>query len=230
MYFVPPFYPCEVTGMRAFIVNNPNFFGFSMLLMDDDGPNGSPLTVLDSVAVDPANVLTGLWNEVTLPSPITIDSGGFYVAWAMGGDGISVGQNQAPPFSNRTFEVLGQASNPASWSEYRYREIEDLMINAVINGVPLGVSEPSPKAFFGQVYPNPANHKCSVDFNLPGDNTSIRWNVTDVQGRTVLNGDLRQQGKKGTFVIPVGRLAGGVYQLAIHSDNQVVTRRISVIR
>ena len=140
--FIPPFYPCVITQLSAFIAANANLSGFAMMIVDDDGPGGTPMTVLDSVWIDPVNVIVGTWNLAPILNPVTIDSGSFYVAWIMGADGISLGQNQVPPISNRTFEILGQASNPIAWADYRYREIDDLMINAFIEHEPVGINEP----------------------------------------------------------------------------------------
>ena len=83
--FVPPFTPCLVDQVRVYIAANNNQVGFSVLVLDDDGVDGSPLTVLDSVYVDPVNVVVGSWNNVTLTAPIQINSGSFYVAWMMAG-------------------------------------------------------------------------------------------------------------------------------------------------
>ena len=46
-YFVPPFHPCRVTDVMAYIVDDPSASGYSMLVFDDSGPNGTPGNLID---------------------------------------------------------------------------------------------------------------------------------------------------------------------------------------
>ncbi|MEP7169258.1 MAG: hypothetical protein ABI855_07790, partial [Bacteroidota bacterium] len=39
MHFTPPFYPCYITKMGAYILDDPNAVGYSMQIYADDGPN-----------------------------------------------------------------------------------------------------------------------------------------------------------------------------------------------
>lgn len=229
MYFVPPFYPCDLTQVRAYIAANANLMGFSMMVLDDDGTNAGPGTVLDSVYVQPGSVVVGAWNNAMLTSPITIDSGGFYVAWMMGGDGIAIGQNTLAPISNRTFEVLGQASNPLAWADFRYRELQDLMINAYIMKVPVGLNENTADRFLSELYPNPSTGYTRMDFNYE-NRVTMQWNITDISGKVVMSGTQNHQGGNGTIHFDVSRLGAGLYTFSLNDGTEIISRKLSVIR
>jgi hypothetical protein len=227
--FVPPFYPCNITQLSAFIAANANLAGFAMMILDDDGPGGTPMTVLDSVWVDPANVIVGSWNIAPVLNTVTIDSGSFYVAWMMGADGISLGQNQVTPISNRTFEVLGLASNPNAWADYRYREIDDLMINAYIEEVPVGLNEPVHTDYLGNFYPNPASSQVSIDYNFQGAVKDLTWKIYDLNGKLITNGN-EGSVTSGTLTIPTNTLQKGIYLCEIYNGQTISHRKISIVR
>ncbi|MEP7265762.1 MAG: T9SS type A sorting domain-containing protein [Bacteroidota bacterium] len=232
IYYVPPFTPCTITALRAFITGNTNGVGFSMHLFDDDGPNGTALTQLDSVNVDAANVQIGVWNMVTLPTPVTIPSGGFYLAWMMGGDGIALGQNALSnlvPVSNRTYEILGPVTSPSSWSQWRSREIQDMMLNAYIDGV-VGINDNSKlSALFGNVYPNPATDKVYLAYDLSSfGNSKMLIEVYDIKGQLVSSNNVTSE--KGTLEIKVSGFAAGTYICKISVGTNQIQRQINVIK
>jgi len=228
--FKPPFYPCNLTQVRAYITANANFVGFSMVIVDDDGPNGTPGTVLDSIAVSGPSVLTGAWNNVTVPSPIQIDSGSVYIAWMMGGDGISIGQNQLPPYSNRTYEILGQASNPNAWAAYRYREIEDIMINAYVTALPVGIDENASLSNVGNVYPNPSKEIAKIDYSFDNFNGELVMKVMNINGQLVVNERTSGYTSEGTIEINTGQLNPGIYMLELQAGSESFKRKLTVIR
>ncbi|MBL0342478.1 MAG: T9SS type A sorting domain-containing protein [Bacteroidetes bacterium] len=228
--FIPPFYPCNITQVSAFIAANANLAGFALMILDDDGPGGTPLTVLDSIWVDPAAVLVGAWNTVAVTNTLTINAGSFYVAWMMGADGISVGQNQLAPISNRTYEILGQASNPNAWAAYRYREIEDVMINVFIANTTIGIDENSTASFFGNFYPNPAADFVNIDYYLSENTTAISWSVTDLNGKLILNGEKDNMDAKGTIQLNVSDLSGGLYICSLKSGSSVLNKKLTILK
>lgn len=229
MHFIPPFYPCNVLQVSAFIAANANLAGFALLILDDDGPNGTPLTVLDSIWVDAANVLVGGWNTVPVTGTLTINSGGFYVAWMMGADGISLGQNQVAPISNRSYEILGQASNPLSWAAYRSREIEDLMINAYIAPINVGLNENGDAATIINVFPNPANDLVAVNYKFAGQVDGLKWTITDLHGKVVLSGAGQNGNSEGSLKINTGTLSGGVYFFTLTNGEQNFNKKLTIL-
>jgi hypothetical protein len=224
IYFKPPFYPCKLTEMYTYIVDNPNFAGYSMVVYDDNGTAGAAGTKLDSVYMGPSIVAIASWNTSTLPTPITINSGGVYVAWVMDGDGLTLGQNQILPVSNRTFEILGNA-----WADYRYRETEDLMINVGIEKVvSIGVEENEADNYFHNFYPNPASSLVAIDYVIPVSVDKLTYEIYDVQGRMVDRKELNQQFSNGKIVLNIENYSSGVYTCRIIMNNSNVTRRFTV--
>ena len=130
-YFIPPFYPATVTSIDYYIASDAGAHtGFSAELIKDNGLNGNPGTVIDSIGVPKASIsATAGYHKVMLPTPYIITSGGVYAAWMMNGDSISLGSDQAPPFSNRNLEYIS-----GSWASYRNNSAEDLMIRLNIKG------------------------------------------------------------------------------------------------
>lgn len=228
IHFVPPFTPCLITKVRMFIAADANALGFFAMVFDDSGPNGAPNNVLDSVFVDPANVLIGAWNEVILTNPVLISSGSFYVAWVMGGDGVGLGQNQLLPVSNRTYEILGSASNIGNWAAYRYREIEDLMINAYIE-VPLGINEPGSQNAFFNIYPNPVSTAAKVAFDLV-QKQNVSYTIYNSQGQKVADKTVGYISSKGSFEIDFSNYQAGIYFCNIKAGDNLYQEKVSVIK
>ncbi len=228
MYFIPPFYPCNITQLSAYVAANANLVGCALMVLADDGPGGTPLTVLDSIWIDGPSVLTGSWNTVNTTSPIQITAGGFYVAWVMGGDGISIGQNQVAPISNRTFEILGQASNPNSWAAYRYRELEDVMLNAYISSISIGLNENNNNSLIGNFYPNPAQNLINVDYKIINNQEGIKWSVSDLNGKILLSG--LETSTEGTLQINTSSLSGGIYLCSLQSGNDVLNKKLTILK
>ena len=220
MYFIPPYYPCQVTKLRFFITANPNLTGYEAELWDDDGPLGAPYTKLDSMYVDSSQILPGFWNEITLANPLVITSGGFYVAWIMGGLNIALGCDFTPPFSNRTYEVLG-----GSWAIYRFRETQDLMINATIapyilpNGI---VSNNVLKDF--DAYPNPVNEKLNIRIPDAIADKKFSIQLSDITGRILMQKEFENQ--TSTLQYNVSNLNSGIYFLSISCDGNEIVRKV----
>lgn len=225
MHFVPPFYPCRVKQLHYFIDANDSSYGFYAKVNASGGPNGLPGALLDSVYVQPTSVTTGAWNDVLLTLPIQIDSGSFFVSWHMGGNNITLGRDTAKPISNRTFEVLGN-----TWAIYRYRETEDLMINATIEIDPnVSVTPISPvTAGAGDFYPNPANKNTMLELNV-NTQDAVHVSLFSVDGKNVYENNI-PSGHSSRLLIPldVSKLENGIYLCRIRSGNFEATRKITV--
>jgi hypothetical protein len=225
MHFVPPFYPCRVKQLHFFIAANDSSYGFYAKVNASGGPNGLPGALLDSVYVPPTSVATSAWNDITLNVPLQIDSGSFFVSWHMGGNNITLGRDTAKPISNRTYEVLG-----STWAIYRYRETEDLMINATIDRDPnVSVSPVSPVSIgAGEFYPNPASKNTLLELNA---NTQDEVFVTlySVDGKIVYE-NKTNAGHSSRLLIPidVNHLENGVYMCRIRAGEFETTKKITV--
>tara|TARA_B100000902_G_scaffold137093_1_gene135313 strand:- start:9990 stop:12173 length:2184 start_codon:yes stop_codon:yes gene_type:complete len=139
VYFEPPFYPAVIRNTNFFIESNAGLASFDAKIYKDDGTNGSPGTLIDSVTVPAAQILAPGNNMVACASPDTIFSGGVYVLWYMGAAGIALGKDVTPPISGQTYEVLSNF-----WSTYRDVENDDFFISIDIEKLPfaddIGVS------------------------------------------------------------------------------------------
>lgn len=126
VYYEPPMAPYDITSLQFYITSNTSD-GFIATIHDDDGANGGPGTVLSTTTIASGSVLSANWNTVTLSTPVTLTSGGFYVAWFQGGSTIFLGTSTTAPFSNQNYEVLN-----GGWAEFRYNATQDAGIRANI--------------------------------------------------------------------------------------------------
>lgn len=130
VYIKPPYYPAYATATTVRIASNLGA-GYTMKVFDDDGPDGLPGTLLDSVYIDAAAATIGD-QVIPLTAPITLTTGGVYVQWYMLGANINIAVDANPPFSMRTYEVLDGV-----WAEYRDRTIQDFFLGLRLSQVPV---------------------------------------------------------------------------------------------
>lgn len=231
IHFVPPFYPCYLNKVGALCTADAAGSGFYFQIFADDGPNGSPLTMLDSFPVPSGTFTPGVYYETPLATSIPITSGGFYVAWMMWpATGPVLGEDTISPHSNQSYEILGPAGIPASWSGYRNGEIYDPIINAVVSQNPLSLKDVSENnGTFGDFYPNPANLKSKISFSLRSNET-ITLKLISVEGKTVAAKTVKDLHGAGSLEIDVSKLDAGIYMCLIDNGSRVVTRKVSVAR
>jgi hypothetical protein len=228
-YIIPPYYPCTIDSLQAFITTNINLANYYMELFDDDGPFSTPGTLLDSVMViNPQPAGSGEWFTSAVSNPVTITSGGFYVSWNMNGLNINLGLDLTPPFSNRTYEVLG-----SSWAIYRSREFQDLMIRAVVSPpTGTGIDQPAGAASaIGNFFPNPATDQVSLTFTMGDGARNVTYTVYDMQGRQVTADEINlSNAGKGTISIATRNLSEGMYNCKLIVDGKMINRRFIITR
>lgn len=224
VYIIPPYYPCVINSVRCYITADPNVVGYSAMIFDDHGLNGTPGAMLDSQFV--ANTTLNAWNVSTLSTPLVIDSGGVYVAWYMGDEGVALGLNTTPPISNRTFEILGN-----SWAIYRNREIEDLMININISKLTFqGIADANAAEFVGDAYPNPSSDFVNVDFKLSSNLKQASYEIYNLQGEKMDAKNIDTNKNSGTFKLNVSTLNSGIYICKLQLNDYQYTRKITVVK
>lgn len=222
IYFIPPFYPCKLTTTHYFILDNPLLADFTANVYDDDGLTGLAGTLLDSVYVFSSVINAGTWNDIPLETPLTITSGGVYVAWKMQGEGILLGQDQTPPFSNRTFEILSN-----TLSIYRYRDIEDVMINATIEKSGVGINEDAAGVIVN-VWPQPAADLVYIKVETKTNDNSMPVSVYNLSGQKVLSDNMPLKANTASVkALDVSGLANGLYVVQI-GDN--IRKKVLVAR
>ncbi|MEY4111134.1 MAG: hypothetical protein RLZZ46_1489, partial [Bacteroidota bacterium] len=222
VYIEPPFFPYKVESLSFFIVTQAPGSTFRAQLIDDDGLPSGPGTVLIDSLVDSNLISVNAWNEIVLPNPVTLNSGGFYIGWQMAGDGIGLGQDTGPPFSNHTFEVLGN-----TWAIYRSRETEDLMIRASVSPVPdttssgTGLTE---KKLNWMTAPNPCHEQFQLYSNT-GSTDPVNIEILDQTGR-IVKSISRVTLNQGKINVNIADIANGFYFVNVIEGKALSTIRL----
>ena len=126
-YFVPASYPMTVDSVQLFIMNAGVPADYTVTILDDDGVNGMPGTILASELMVNGTFATNAWVTTAFSSPVTISSGGFYVGWeAPTPSSVSLGIETTGAISRNSLEYLG------SWEVYRENNTTELLINAFL--------------------------------------------------------------------------------------------------
>lgn len=164
VYIVPPIYPVTISSVDYFITSTGSDYYIAQIY-DDNGPNGSPGTLLYTDTILSTAHISNAWNTVTLSSAVTVNSGGVYIGWFQGGATVTLGTETVGPLSRRNYEILA-----GQWAEYRENSARDLLIRANITGYPCAVSA-------GYSYTDSAN---VVTFNNTSQGgTSFLWDFGD---------------------------------------------------
>ncbi|MBC7862845.1 MAG: PKD domain-containing protein [Bacteroidia bacterium] len=166
VYFVPPVYPYEVSSLSFYISSNVGNY-FIANIYDDDGPNGSPGTLLYTTTVAAGSVVAGAWNNVAVSPGVTLNGGGFYAAWIQGGTSIFLGCETTAPYSHRNYEVLD-----GSWAKFRFNNTQDACIRATITNY-----STTPVAAYSSAYSGPLTYNFT-DAST-GFITSWQWDFGD---------------------------------------------------
>lgn len=124
IYIAPPTYPARIVSTNFILASAPaSGIAFYAKVFDDNGPNGTPGTLLDSVAVMGNTITPYALLTVPLSSPVTISSGGVYIEWEMATTLVSIATDWTPPFSHQTYEVFS-----IYWSTYRDYQTQEFFI------------------------------------------------------------------------------------------------------
>jgi hypothetical protein len=229
-HFVPPYYPCTITSVGCWIVSDADAVGYSLMVFADDGINGGPGTLLDSIYKAPGSFATGSFVATNTTTPIAINSGGFYVAWVMGGTSITLGESTTIPLSHQSYEILGAASNPLNWAPYRSNEVADPIVRAIIQGA-VGTNDLNAPVLTGMnLYPNPANMKSMLHYNLT-EAADMQVSLYTLQGTLVSEKNMgRQPAGEGSVDVYLQNVTPGVYLCKVKAGSVEYNQRITVIR
>ncbi len=193
-YIKPPYYPAYATHTTLRIASDAGLAGYTIKVFDDDGANGAPGTLLDSVQVPLGSVTIGD-QVLALSAPLTITSGGVYIQWYMIGPNVNIAVDITPPFSLRTYEVID-----GIWAEYRDRTVQDFFLGLRLQQQP--VYDIGCTGFFG----------LADGQDVPGQ-TAVRAWVTNFGNQPVSNftvnyrfssGPIVSQAYSGPAIVPGG--------------------------
>ena len=157
-------HPASIQNVQVFIAA-ASFSGYIISIFDDSGPNGAPGALLRTDTIPFSSVTVGNWNTINYTIPVNVGSGGFYVAWMMGGADIFLGTENVGPISRRTYEILG-----GQWSGFRDNNLREAMVRVVIGNYPCAISS-------GFTY---SSNFATVNFtNQSQGGTTYSWNFGD---------------------------------------------------
>ena len=225
VYFIPPFHPYKIKRVYYYINQNPSLVGFYAKIYKDDGNYHSAGTLLDSIFIDSTQVTAPGWNTVTLPTPIYVNSGGFYVGWYMQGVNIAIATNSDSLICHRTYELLGNL-----WSTYRNSQTQNFMIRAQITKSITGIDEVAENSLnVGDFYPLPGHDQVSIDLNSNGMLQHGGFILHDLQGRAILNESLGNiEAGITTYHINTTQLSSGIYFGEFRFNEKVFQRKLII--
>ncbi len=127
IYIKPPTYPARILSTNFILAIAPTSGpAFYAKIYDDNGPQGSPGTLLDSVLVNGNQITTYQLLTVPVAGNVVIQSGGFYVNWEMANTTqVAIAEDLTPPFSRQTYETFQNI-----WSTFRDYQNADFFIGA----------------------------------------------------------------------------------------------------
>ncbi|HHG84808.1 MAG TPA: T9SS type A sorting domain-containing protein, partial [Bacteroidetes bacterium] len=227
VYIEPAVYPTIVEAIDVFIADvdqMPGSDGFSVTLHD---ANGLPGLTLDSISIAAANVVEGAWTRIPLTTPITINSGGFYVGWYQGGANVGLGTEGVFPISKRAYEILS-----GQWAPYRQLTVADPLLGVhttatcplvgIENGVETNISV--------EANPNPSKGLTMIRFEIPalGD---ASLTVSNMFGQTIFT-EVQRNLAAGAHEVKFDTqdLASGVYFINLTFGDEKVTQKLVVNR
>lgn len=218
--FVPPRYPCRVTGMKVYASATPAtdiFVG----VFDDNGLNGSPGDTLTSATLNIPTVAS--WITLNFPIPATINDGAFFIGAISSIPGRpSFGMDTLAPYSRQGWEYT------AGWAPSRHAAIHDVCIRALVQTVP-GIEEeliPSASNISTTVAPNPFCAKTVIHFANP-QNKKMTFNIYNSIGTRV-----KTLATKAEQIVWDGkddngkRLADGIYFFKIENVKESIEKVI----
>ncbi|MBM3313346.1 T9SS type A sorting domain-containing protein [candidate division WOR-3 bacterium] len=215
--FVPPVYPCSISAVRQHMSSQSGSVNVQMAIYDDDGPGGSPGTVLYSTTI---NVGTADWYSANLPTPVVIDEGAFFVgSTSETSSDPSFGMDSIPPLSFQGWEYTGV------WAPSRDGTARDICANATVTG-PVGVIEwmqPAPMLTPARidVSPNPFGSMTTVRLLNPNGREQ-RLELYDATGSVVRTLDL----KGGQATLDGRYLSDGIYFARVAGTESPVAKVI----
>ncbi|MFI5164008.1 MAG: T9SS type A sorting domain-containing protein, partial [Bacteroidia bacterium] len=225
IYLEPPFYPAVITSLDYFIAKNPSNSGFIASIRAADGVNNSPGTMLFKDTIFGSSIIANAFHQVPLASPLTINSGGIYIGWAMNGDSISIGTNRNAPLSNRAYEIIG-----GTWLPYRYRTLEDFMIHVNISGSnSASVNEFINKdLLLSQNFPNPSSGNTTINYTLLS-NGEVQFSVRNILGQEIADVNFENQTVGNhSLKLNTEKYSSGIYFYSLKFKGKEITKKMVI--
>jgi hypothetical protein len=224
VYFEPPTYPAQLVNTTFICTNSPaSGIAFFAKIYDDNGPGGSPGTLLDSVAVFGNSIV--LNSILTIPCAnqnIVINSGGVYVNWDMGNVNVSIAEDLTPPFSRRSYETFQNI-----WSTFRDYQNSDFFIGLDYKIPPvnnIGFAEYN--VLDGvSVFPVPSNNNVNFNFAAATEDAVV-ITISDIYGNVVESKKYQQANAGSKIEVDLSCYAEGTYLYTIQSGMNTKSGKI----
>ncbi len=218
--FTPPYYPCKLTAVKYYLWGSdwpvPGGNQMTVRVLDDDGEDGFPGTVLYEATV---TITRGQYNTIDLPTPLTFNSGSFYVAYIQADTWINspgLACDEDAPFAFERYIFYQD-----TW--YYEPDYADWMIRAVVErvGAPPGAGWARKADLTGNTKPAKGGGGITargdtVVYCIPGNNTLdfMRYSVsanswTKIEPGVPV-GPKNKKVKKGAYIVDTDRADKGI--------------------
>ncbi|MFI5134870.1 MAG: T9SS type A sorting domain-containing protein [Chitinophagales bacterium] len=225
MYYKPPIYPVAITKLHFWIAAFGGSDAFSARIYDDDGVQGLPHTVLDSIYVTASDITLNGWTDIDIPDPLIINSGGFYVSWDEQSTAITLACGNIIPISNRSYELFRDI-----WGIFRYREIYDPMIaaTAVHYSYPTGINSVNQNELSLQVFPNPAVDQSNLIYTISDESSNATIELSNLQGKIIRQINLGRKSGEHQLALDVSTLPAGIYLATLKSGKEQAVQKLVI--
>lgn len=216
VYMEPPGYPTDLNSVEVFLTSGINGASeFTIQIHAPDGANGLPGTILASKTVLANTYAPDSWVSVQLNSPVTINSGGIYIAFIHGADGVFLGTETSGPISRQSYEFVG-----GSWATYRENSNVDLLINGRFTfGTGVGVEDAASVSKV-LMYPNPTKGEIIVDGISAKTTVSVFSQAGQLVGTWNSGSD--------RIAVDLRNVGPGIYHLKVNDGEECSVHKVVV--
>lgn len=223
IYIEPPYYPAVIDAVEIFAIGDASGGlddSYTVQVYDDNGDDSAPGSLMRIEVVEGGSYnAAGEWVNTPLSTPLTINSGGVYVAWVMQGNTLAIGTETTAPISRRTFELISD-----NFAQYRSNDDADIMMRVIMQNSFLVDVDDVELTNGVDVYPNPTTGTLQIQNNL-SEETIRSIELFNPLGQLVDAVQLNlNAGSEQT--LEIGHLPFGVYYLSLKSDSAQTTRKI----
>lgn len=235
--FEPPAYPAELKNIQMVlfglanadpIVPGEDLVEVAVYGVSTDGSIPGPelyRKTINQTELADQNSYVGDYFNVSLPTPLTISEGGFYIGVFQLTEKLGLGFGLIPPISGRSYEVLS-----GTWSPNRNATTQEFYIRAVIglddNAVYTPIDKEIEDLHTFSVYPNPNNGRFALEVGLENP-SELGIKIFDLAGNKVYLGSspMVQNYKRE---IDLSYLSSGMYILQISTAKGQQSQRIFI--
>ncbi|MBN1151548.1 T9SS type A sorting domain-containing protein [candidate division WOR-3 bacterium] len=202
--YEPPNYPFTIDSVGFFPATVSANGDVELIIMDDDGTDGGPGTILFSTRLPVTTAQAGLWFKAPVSPAVVINDGAFYVGQITVLEStFSTGTSAVPPgaVSRRAYEFTG------SWAPSRESSTQDVWVAchgtwSSVGVDEIGITVPS---LFRLACPTFVTAKSVFSISVVSE-SDVTISLYDLSGRNVRN-------------LYQGKLSAGNHELSFNSED-----------